>query len=78
MARRYTAGQACKAILNDDDLGEMESADSLDESFRNTSSSSSCSDIDSDPDNDYCGRVINVVTLPERGRPRTRTLNHSV
>ena len=79
MARRYTAGQACKAILNDDDLGEMESADSLDESFNNTSSSSSSSssfsDIDSDPDNDYCGRVINAVTPPERGRPRTRTLN---
>ena len=74
MARRYTAEQACKAILNDDDLGEMESADSLDESFSNTSSSS-CSEIDSDPENDYCGRVLNVVTPPERGRPRTRTLN---
>ena len=67
------AEQVCKAILNDDDLGEMESADSLDESFSNTSSS--CSEIDSDPDNDYCGRVINVVTSPERGRPRTRTFN---
>ena len=75
MARRYTAEQACKAILNDDDLGEMESADSLDESFSNTSSSSSCSEIDSDPANDYYGRVINAVTPPERGRPRTRTLN---
>ena len=75
MAQRCTAEQACKAVLNDDDLGEIESADSLDESFSNTSSSSSCSEIDSDPENDYCGRVINVVTLPERGRPRTRTLN---
>ena len=74
MARRYTAEQACKAILNDDDLGEIESADSLDESFSNTSSSS-CSEIDSDPENDYCVRVINVVTPPERGRSRTRTLN---
>ena len=73
MARRYTAEQACKTILNDDDLGETESADSLDESFSNTSSS--CSEIDSDPENDYCGRVINVVTPPERGRSRTRTLN---
>ena len=73
MARRYTAEQARKAILNDDDLGEMESADSLDESFSNTSSS--CSEIDSDPKNDYRGRVINVVTPPERGRPHTRTLN---
>ena len=74
MARRYTAEQACKAILNDDDLGEMESSDSLDESFSNTSSSS-CSEIDSDPANDYYGSVINVVTPTERGRPRTRTLN---
>ena len=63
MAQRYTAEQACKTILNDDDLGEMESADS------------SCSEIDSDPENDYCGKVINVVTPPERGRPHTRTLN---
>ena len=75
MARRYTAEKACKVILNDDDLGEIESADSLDESFSNTSSSSSCSEIDSDPENDYCGRIINVVTPPERGRPCTRTLN---
>ena len=74
MAQRYTAEQACKTILNDDDLGKMESPDSLDESFSNTSSSS-CSEIDSDPVNDYCGRVINVVTPPERGRPCTRTLN---
>ena len=73
MARQYTAEQACKAILNDDGIGEMESADSLDESFSNTSSS--CSETDSDPENDYCGRVINVVTPPERGRPHTRTLN---
>ena len=73
MARWYTVEQACKAILSDDDLGEMESADSLDESFNNTSSS--CSEIDSDPENDYCGIVINVVKPPERGRPRPRTLN---
>ena len=33
MARRYTAEQACKAILNDDDPGGIESADSLDESL---------------------------------------------
>ena len=73
MARWYTVEQACKTILSDDDLGEMESADSLDESFNNTSSS--CSEIDSDPENDYCGIVINVVKPPERGRPRPRTLN---
>ena len=73
MAQRYTAEQASKTIRSDDDLGEMESADSLDESFSNTSSS--CSEIDSDPENDYCGIVINVVKPPERGRTRTRTLN---
>ena len=34
-----------------------------------------CSEIDSDPENDYCGRVINVVTPPEREGTHTRTLN---
>ena len=73
MARRYTAEEACEAIMNDDNFGELESADSLDESF--TDSTSSCSEVDSNPDNDYCGRTIAVETStpsPARGRPRTK------
>lgn len=67
MARRYTAEEACAAILNDD-LDEMNSADSLDESF--SESSSSTSELDSNPEEDYAGRTINVqVPLPTRGRP---------
>lgn len=57
--------------MNDDEFGEMKSADSLDESF--SDSSISCSEVDSNPVNDYCVRTINVETpLPTRGRPRTR------
>ena len=67
MAPRYTAEEACAAILNDD-LDEMNSADSLDESF--SESSSSTSELDSNPEEDYAGRTINVqVPLPTRGRP---------
>ena len=47
---------------------------SLDESF--TDSTSSCSEADSNPDNDYCGRTIAVETRtpsPARGRPRKRS-----
>ena len=73
MARRYTAEEYCEAIMNDDNFGELESADSLDESF--TDSTSSCSKVNSNPDNDYCVRNIAVETptpSPSRGRPRTR------
>ena len=73
MARRYTAEEAYEALMNDDDFGELESADSLDESF--TDSTSSCSEVDSNPDNDYFGRTIAVeipTPSPARGRPRTR------
>ena len=67
MARPYTAEEVCAAILNDD-LDEMNSADSLDESF--SESSSSTSELDSNPEEDYTGRTINVqVPLPTRGRP---------
>ena len=46
----------------------MNSADSLDESF--SESSSSTSELDSNPEEDYAGRTINVqVPLPTRGRP---------
>ena len=62
MAWRYTAEEECAAILNDD-LDEMNSADSLDESF--SESSSSTSELDSNPEEDYAGRTINVqVPLP--------------
>ena len=40
--------------MNDDNFGELESVDSLDESF--IDSKSPCSEVDSSPDNDYCGR----------------------
>ena len=69
MARRDTAEDACAAILNDD-LDEMNSADSLDKSF--SESSSSTSELDSNPEEDYAGQTINVqVPLPTRGRPST-------
>lgn len=71
MARRYTAEEAAEAIMNEDDFGEMESADSLDESF--SESSTSCSEVDSNPDNDYCGRTITVDFPSTRGRARTRS-----
>ena len=54
MAKRYTAEEACEALMNDDNFGELESVDSLDESF--IDSTSPCSEVDSNPDNDYCGR----------------------
>ena len=73
MAWQYTTEEACEAIMNDDDFDELESADSLDESF--TYSSSSCSEVDSNSDNNYCGCTIAVQTptpSPARGRPQTR------
>ena len=30
---RYTAEEACELLMNDENLGEMDSADSLDDSF---------------------------------------------
>ena len=73
MTRRYTAEKACEAIMNDDGFGKLESTDSLDESF--IDSTSSCSEVDSKPDNDYYVRNIAVETptpSPARGRPQTR------
>ena len=72
MARRCTAEDACEAITNDDNFGELESADSLDENF--TDSTNSCSKVDPNPDNNYCGQTISAETptpSPARGRPRT-------
>ena len=37
MVRQCTVEEACKTIINDEDFGEMESADSLDDSFSCTS-----------------------------------------
>ena len=73
MTRQYTAEEACEALTNDDNFGEFESADPLNESF--TDSISSCSEVDSNPHNDYCGRTIAVETpnlSPAKGRPRTK------
>ena len=53
--------------MNDDNFGELESADSLDESF--TDSTRSCSEVDSNPDNDYWTIVIESPTpSPARGK----------
>ena len=47
--------------------------DSLDDCFSDSSSSNS--EIDSDPENNFDGRTIAVKTSQQRGRPRTRVLN---
>ena len=52
MAKRCTAEEVCEALMNDDNFGELESVDSLDESF--IDSTSPCPSTN--PDNDYCGR----------------------
>ena len=59
--------------MNDDDFGEMESADSLDDSL--SDNSSSMSEIDSNPEDDFSGRNITVKTPSQRGRPHTRDMN---
>ena len=46
--------------MNDSCFGELESADSMDKSF--IGFTTSWSDIDSNPDNDYCGRTIAFET----------------
>ena len=51
----------------------MESADSLDGSFSNTSSSTS--EIDSKPEDDFSGINSTIKTPSQRGRPRTRGMN---
>ena len=47
-----------------DKLGEMESCDSFDTDDFSDDTSSSCSELDSDPDQDFCGRTISVATVP--------------
>ena len=69
---RYTAEEACELLMNDENLGEMDSADSLDDSFSH--STTSCLEVDLDPENDFIGRTVSVTTQQQRGCPRTRGL----
>ena len=73
MARQYTAEETCEAIMNDDNFEKMESADSLDDSCSDTSSS--MSEIDSNSEDVFSRRNISVKTPSQRGRPRTRDMN---
>ena len=56
MAHRYTTEEDCEIMLNDDDFEEMESADSLDDSFSDSSSSNS----ETDPEHgiDFTGKTV--------------------
>ena len=58
--------------MNDENFGEMDSADSLDDSF--IDSTTSCSEVDSDPENGFIGRNFSVTTQQQRGHTRTRRL----
>ena len=69
---RYTAEEARELLMNDENFGEMNSVDSLDDSFSN--STTSCSEVDSDPENVFIGGTVSVTTQQQRGRPRTRGL----
>ena len=69
---RYTAEEACELLMNDENLGEMDSADSLDDGFSH--STTSCLEVDLDPENDFIGRTVSVTTQQQRGCPRTRGL----
>ena len=60
-----------------DELGEMESCDSFDTDDFSNDTPSSCSELDSNPDQDFCGRTISVAAVPNldsqpRGHARTR------
>ena len=74
IGKRYTPEEAADMIMNDD-LGEMDSADSLDNEATGSDPSeiSSRSDNDSDPDIDFCGRQVypDIQRGRTRGRPRT-------
>ena len=50
--------------MNDENFGEMDSADSLDDSF--SDSTTSCSEVDSDPENDFIGSTVSVTTQQHR------------
>ena len=55
---RNTAEETCELLMNDENFGEMDSADSLDDSFND--STTSCSEVDSDPENDFIGRTVST------------------
>ena len=83
MAKFYTAEEAAEIPANTEDdkeNGEMDSADSLDESSSSGAEETSESNISSDEaefDNSYSGRkiMLNQMTIRQRGRPckRART-----
>ena len=50
----------------------MDSANSLDDSFSH--STTSCSEVDSDSENDFIGRTVSMTTRQQRGCTRTRGL----
>ena len=56
---RYTAEEACELLMNDENFREMDSADSLDDSF--SDSTTSCSEMDSDPENDFIEKTVSVT-----------------
>ena len=58
--------------MNDENFGEMDSADSLDDSF--SDSTTSCSEVDWDPENDFIGSTVSVTTQQHRGCPHTKGL----
>ena len=57
---RYTAEEACELLMNDENFREMDSADSLDDSF--SDSTTSYSEMDSDPENDFIEKTVSVTT----------------
>ena len=58
MAHRYTTEEDCEFMLNDDDFEEMESADSLDDSFSDSSSSNS--ETDPEHEIDFTGKTVKI------------------
>ena len=80
MAKFYTAEEAAEVLANtedDEENGEMDLADSLDESSSSGAEETSDSNISSDEDefdNFYSGRkiMLNQMTIRQRGRPRKR------
>ena len=80
MAKFYTAEEAAEILANtedDEDNGEMDSADSLDESSSSGAEETSESNISSDEvefDNSYSRRklMLNQMTIRQRGRPCKR------
>ena len=62
---QYTAEEACDLLVNDDNFGQMDSANSLDNRFSDFTTS--CSEMDSDPENDFIRRTVSVTTKQQRG-----------